>query len=265
MKSRAGVIVGALAAMLAMGSTTLAQPSLQPTPKPIVTAENEAWYQAGVPITVAGNTYYPTGPLVHFNGNEMVRSGHFQGIPLYSRTTLEPYSFVFAPLSGGLMQPYERKRSGDIADTVGSLTPSFPVVRSTEQSGMEYVPGAGMVQAQAPPSRVGEIVDREGVETGEQPPVVAAPPIGTSGSHAGPVGPLATARRPQGLNGVFIEIASRRYFSDGPAVPFDEKLFTRVGDYHGFPVFRHSGQADTVYIPPLGGAQSLLTPYRARQ
>ena len=263
MNGRAGIIAGALAGMLVAGSTPLAQTALQPTPKPIVTAENEAWYQAGVPIIVAGNTYYPTGPLVYFNANEMVRSGPFQGIPLYSRTTLEPYSFVFAPLSGGLMQPYERRRSGEIADTVGSMSPSFPVVRSSEQAGLEYVPGAGMIQAPAPPSRVGEIVDRQEVDAGPA-PAVTAPPVGTTGSRPGPVGPLETARRPQGINAVFIELDSRRYFSDGQAVPFDEKLFTRAGDYHGFPVFRQTGQADTVYIPPRNGAPQVLTPYRAR-
>jgi hypothetical protein len=263
MTGRAAIIVGALAGILAAGATPLAQMAVQPTPKPIATAENEVWYQAGVPITVAGTTYYPTGPLVYFNGNEMVRSGHFQGIPLYSRTTLEPYSIVFAPLSGGLMQPYERRRSGEIADTVGSLSPSFPVVRPAEQAGLEYVPGAGMVQAQAPPSRVGEIAEREEAAA-ERPPVITAPPVGTTGFRPGPTGPLETARRPQGLNGVFIELDSRRYFSDGAAVPFDEKSFTRDGEYHGFPVFRQAGQADTVYIPTRAGAPKVLTPYRAR-
>jgi hypothetical protein len=126
---------------------------------------------------------------------------------------------------------------------------------------MEYVPGAGVVQAQAPPSRVGETVDRE-LEVGDRPPVVTAPPVGTSGARP-VVGPLETARRPQGLNGVFIEIEGRRYFSDGVAVTYDDKLFTRAGDYHGFPVYRHQGEADTVYIPLRGDAK-LLTPYRAR-
>jgi hypothetical protein len=128
---------------------------------------------------------------------------------------------------------------------------------------MEYVPGAGMVQAQAPPSRVGDIVERQEVGS-ERTPVVTAPPVGTTGTTPGPVGPLETARRPTGINGVFIELESRRYFSDGAAVPFDEKLFTRAGDYHGFAVFRQSGQADTVYIPSHSGDPKRLTPYRAR-
>jgi hypothetical protein len=101
------------------------------------------------------------------------------------------------------------------------------------------------------------------MEAEDRPPVVTAPPVGTSGSVPVAVGPLETARRPQGLNGVFVEIEGRRYFSDGVAVAYDENLFSRSGEYHGFPVYRQQGQADTVFIPLRGGAK-LLTPYRAR-
>jgi hypothetical protein len=263
MSTRAGV-VGALLSTVLCGSAVLAQMTLHPTPRPIVTADNEAWYQAGVPIFHAGNTYYPSGPLVHFNGNEMVRSGHVGGIPLYSRTTIEPYSFVFVPLSGGLMQPYERRREGELADTVGSVAPGFPVVRAAEQANLEYVPGAGMVQAPAPPALTGAIV--ESPESAQQSaPAVVTSPIGTTGSTVVlPLGPLATARRPEGLNGVFIQYDNRRYFADGRAVPFDDKDFTRVGDYHGFPVYQHRGQDKTLYIPPLAGAPALVVPYRMR-
>ena len=49
MKSRAGwLIVAASAALVLTASSAFAQPMLQPTPKPIVTADNEVWYQAGV-------------------------------------------------------------------------------------------------------------------------------------------------------------------------------------------------------------------------
>lgn len=263
MNSRAAV-VGALSIVLMAGSGVLAQITLQPTPSPIVTADNEAWYQAGVPINHAGNTYYPSGPLVHFNGNEMIRSGHYDGIPLYSRTTIEPYSFVFVPLKGGLVQPYERRRSGDLADTVGSVAPGFPVVRSAEQSRMEYVPGAGMVQAPAPPSVTGVEFAGAAQSVPAEIPAPAAPAVGTTGAPVTPPGPLMTAQRPQGLNGVFIEYENRRYFADGPAVAFEETLFTRVGDYHGFPVYQQRGQEKTLYLPPLPGTPSVLAPYRAR-
>lgn len=265
MNSRAGLMAAALAAgIVAVAPAAIAQMTMQATPKPIVTAENEPWYVAGVAISHGGVTYYPAGPMVHFNGNEMVRSGHFQGVPLYSRTTIEPYSFVFVPIGGGLMHPYERRREGDVAGTVGSLTPSFPVVRPVEQAGMEYVPGMGMVQAQAPPSRIGEAIDR--IALADVPPTASdTGAVGTTGAPAATTtGPLVSARRPEGLNGVFVEYNSRRYFSDGPAVPFDADVFTRVGDYHGFAVYQHKGQATTLYIPPLGGAPGLLAPYRAR-
>jgi hypothetical protein len=111
-----------------------AQATLQPTPPPTVTAEAEQWYRNGEPVMFAGNIYYPAGAPIHFNGNEMVRSGTYQGVPLYSRTTIEPYSLVFVPLAGRVMQPYERRRDGDLAGTVGSTTPSFPVATSRDLS-----------------------------------------------------------------------------------------------------------------------------------
>ena len=265
MKSRAGcVIVAASAVLLLTGSSAFAQPLLQPTPKPIVTADNEVWYQAGVPITFAGNIYYPAGPITHFNGNEMVRSGHYQGIPLYTRTTLEPYSLVYVPLYGGLVQPYERRRAGDVADTTGSMTPSFPVVRSTEQSNMEFVPGAGMIQAQGPPSQLTMNADRIPVEPTDQPlPVTSS--VGTAGAETVvPLGPLVTAKKPEGLNGVFVEYESQRYFSSGPAREFDAKAFTRVGEYHGFPVFQREGDTRTIYIPPLSDQSTIVAPYQRR-
>ena len=265
MKSRAGwLIVAASAALVLTASSAFAQPMLQPTPKPIVTADNEVWYQAGVPITFAGNVYYPAGPITHFNGNEMVRSGHYQGIPLYSRTTLEPYSIVYVPLYGGLLQPYERRRAGDVADTVGSVTPSFPVVRSTEQSNLEFVPGAGMIQAQAPPSQIGAIADHMPVEPTDQPlPLTRS--VGTAGAETPvPLGPLVTAKKPEGLNGVFVQFDNQRYFSSGPAREFDATAFTRVGEYHGFPVYRREGDTRTIYIPPLSDQRTIVAPYQRR-
>jgi hypothetical protein len=162
------------------------------------------------------------------------------------------------------MHPYERRRDGDLAGTVGTSVPSFPVTRPVEQAGLEYAPGAGMVQAPAPPSQVGEAIDR--VALAEIPTVAAPAAVGTAGIQppAPPPGPLVTARRPQGLNGVFIEYGNQRYFSDGPAVRFDESRFTRVGDYRGFGVYELAGHEKTVYIPAIGGAPGVVAPYRAR-
>src|SRR5690242_16675503 len=85
-----------------------AQIQSRPSDAPIVTADHDQWYLRGEPVQFAGDEYYAGGPAVFFNGNTMVRSGHFNGVPLYTDTTVEPYSIVYVPLSGGLMQPYER-------------------------------------------------------------------------------------------------------------------------------------------------------------
>jgi hypothetical protein len=194
---------------------------------------------------------------VSFNGNEMVRSGHFQGIPLYSRTTIEPFSMVFVPLPGGWMQPYERRRAGELADTAGSTAPSFPVVRAAEQAGL-----MGFLQAAAPPTQLGEAVDR--VALAEARSASAGPPSGTAGIAAPPAGSAASARRPEGANGVYLEFQGRRYFAEGPVVTYDSRTFTKVGEYHGFPVYQRKGDERTVFIPPLPGPAALLAPYTLR-
>src|SRR5215210_6499299 len=93
-------------------SPAAAQIQSRPTDAPIVTADNESWYVNREAIQFAGDLYFPAGATVFFNGNTMVRSGHYNGVPLYSDTTVEPYSLVYVPVARGLMQPYERPRQG---------------------------------------------------------------------------------------------------------------------------------------------------------
>src|SRR4029079_355600 len=80
-------------------------------------------------------------------GYQMVRSGSYRGIPLYIDSTIEPYSIVFVPLTGGRMQPYERRRTGNLAGTTGSRAPSLPTQIATEMIGT-----SGVAQAPAPPT-----------------------------------------------------------------------------------------------------------------
>src|SRR5687767_1676121 len=116
-----------LAVLVLSATAVFTQVQSRPTEPPIVTAENDTWYRQREPVQFAGDVYYPAGAAVFFNGNTMVRTGHFNGVPLYADTTLEPYSIVYVPVSRGMMQPYERPRRGDLAGTTGSRTPSFPV------------------------------------------------------------------------------------------------------------------------------------------
>src|SRR5688500_828024 len=116
----------AAAITILLGVAAFAQVNSRPTEAPIVTAENDSWYRRGEPVVVSGEFYYPAGPTTFFNGNVMVRVGHYNGVPLYANTTLEPHSIVLVPVGRNLMQPYERPRTGDLAGTTGSRLPSFP-------------------------------------------------------------------------------------------------------------------------------------------
>lgn len=235
------------------------QVTSQTTPAPIVTAESEAWYLAGAPITYSGHFYFPSGAQIHFNANEMVRSGFYAGIPLYVRSTLEPYSIVFVPLRGGMMQPYERRRDGELAGTAGSTTASLPSVSTSEDSA-ERTPHAA-----APPTWVGS------EDLGAQRPVApmatqgsssdpAPAPIGTSGAftrrtHVG-IGP-----KPQGINAIFMEFDGRRWYAAGPAVTLDPTTMRRIGDRHGFAVFDDlKTPGNRIYMQVIAGG-SMLAPY----
>ena len=112
---------GLFIALALLGAApAFAQVNSRPTDPPIVTAENESWYRLAEPLQFAGDVYYPAGATVFFNGNTMVRTGHYNGIPLYADTTIEPYSIVLVPVARGIMQPYEKPRHGDLAGTTGT-------------------------------------------------------------------------------------------------------------------------------------------------
>ncbi len=107
--------VGVTVLTLALSHPAAGQVTLQSTPQPAVTAENESWYSSGGPVTFGGSIYYPAGAVTHFLRNEMVRTGTIGSVPIYARTTQEAGSVIYVPLAGGVMKPYERRRSGDLA------------------------------------------------------------------------------------------------------------------------------------------------------
>ena len=273
-------IAAVFVAAMCLPAGVRAQVALQPTPPPSETAENTAWYLGGEPITFAGNIYHPAGPQVFFNRYEMIRSGFYEGVPLYTRTTLEPFSAVFVPVGGGLMQPYERRRAGDLAGTSGSTTSAFPVVTPAEQDTDRSL--GFMPQAAAPPTRVATSIGDTSRELTDVTPGTnqrfrspAPAPVGTSGSNPEavaapapsptPTAPLRSARRPQGLNGIFIEYDNRRWFNSGPAVELAASTFVKVGQYQGFPVYEQPNRRGTIYVPATADAEGLLTPYAVRR
>lgn len=258
-----------LAASPALTSTAAGQVHYEAQPRPIVTANSEEWYRLGEPITFEGHFYYAAGPQVFFNPNTMVRTGSYRGVPLYADTTIEPYSRVFIPLSGGLMQPYERRRDGELAGSTGSQAPSFPVTIASEATG-----AAGLPQAPAPPTLGPAPIDRDvdrqltaretldlpslGARSAQDPGVAA-----TSGASSAPRRSLVQAgAKPRGLNEVFVNHEGYRWRSAGPAVELTAGAFDVVGEYRGFPVYEQCGAAERlqriIYLPSRPG---LVAPY----
>jgi len=237
-----------------------AQVYSQPTQPPEASAANTAWYASGNPISFAGNFYYPTGPTVFFDGKTMVRSGIFQGVPLFTDTTLEPYSMVFVPVGGNVLRPYERLRNGELTGTVGSRLPSFPIRRDSD-----LVVGSGATD-------LGTVAFDSG---GRAAVPESSLPIATAGTIMSGIASSITPGRPQtptrtvietipaapkSAEGVWIEYQGAKWYHAGAAVSFDPDRFEPVGNYRGFVVYKEkSNSSDTVYVPVVRDGP--LAPY----
>ena len=100
-------------------------PSL--TRPPDVTAASAEWQINNRPILVQGLVFFPTSETRMFDSNVMIQTGVFEGVPVYSDATIEPFSLVYVPVGRASMRAYERRRDRELAGTTGSRTPTFPV------------------------------------------------------------------------------------------------------------------------------------------
>ena len=189
----------------------------------------------------------------------MVRSGSYQGIPLYTDATLEPYSIVFVPLNGARMQPYERRRSGQLAGTTGSRAPSLPT-----DIGAEGIAPA-VSQAIGPPgfARSYDLARTDAAEftlRTEPIPAVPAAAVGTSGDAVAPARPVTTILPPTGVNAIWIEYEGQRWYGTGHSIAYDASRLNQVGSYRGWTVYSLKGERDakTIYVPSIPGR---LAPY----
>ena len=251
--------VTAILLLFAAVAPASAQAVSRPTDPPIVTAENDAWYRQREPVLFGGDAYYPAGATVFFNGNTMVRTGHYNGVPLYADATVEPYSVVLVPIGRGLMQPYERVRSGELAGTSGSRTPSFPVRTRAEPRDAAAMPPAPRRPARAAAA----------IQTGEEGAVGTtgrtrtAGAVGTGGTPAAvaPQGAMTTVRRAENNDGIWLQFMDARWISAGAAVPLRAEDFVQVGEHAGFPVYARRGLTEErIYLPAPGG----VVPFRLK-
>lgn len=228
------------------------------TPPPTVTAASAAWQASGEPIFHAGNFYYPAGSTVFFDGKVMVRTGSYEGVPLYADVTLEPFSIVYVPVAGSLMRPYERRRDGELAGTVGSRTPSFPIGRDAEADSSAWDAFGAMyprIAGLTPPTPRGaatrrddSVARRPAMDETFEPvgAVMIAPRAMVPGRMNYGNGMLS---QPSSENGLWISFQDVRWFAAGPAVRLDTTRFESAGSYNGFPVYRErGGSPNRIYV-----------------
>jgi hypothetical protein len=266
------IVITCLLALAA--SSAAAQLISRPTDAPAVSAVGQSWFELREPIIYAGEAYYPAGAAVPFNGYQMVRTGHYNGVPVYADATRDPYRVVYVPMGSGQLRPYERRRVGALAGSVGTTSPSFPVALTSDQS----VPPA----AAGAPSNLPYSVGAVSAFTPEvAPPLVLVPAVATTAAapvcsceQPSPVAVPATAvaapvpadrvavisvRRPDNNDGVWVRFEGATWVSTGVAEPFTT-AFTQVGQLGGFPVYRKQDGA-VIYLQSRDG---VLAPYRRK-
>lgn len=232
--------LGPLAVALLCATAALAQVNWEPTPPPDTAANDRSWYRNGDPIPFAGDLYYPTGPTISFNGNTMVPTGSYDGVALYADTTLEPYSVVFVPVGDNLVRPYERLRTGNLAGTTGSRTPSFPV--QVERYPQRRPPGGVEDQRPPQPRRF-----RRPLPPPMPPP--NAPELNPPFEERGGGLLVETVRKPNDNAGIWVSFQGHRWAQAGEGIALDPARLTRVGEYYGLPVYADARTPYVVYIP----------------
>jgi len=238
-----------VACALLVAAPLAAQVNFRPTDPPIVTAENDGWYRRGEPIVVGGEFYYPAGPVVFFNGDHMVRTEQYNGVPVYADTLLEPYSVLLVPIGRGQMQPYERLRSGELAGTSGSRPPSFPGRSERLEREFELFP--------APPPYIAQVAPQYTIEPGA---------VATGGSVAPPavdesaLQPRRGTGRPFSYDSISVRFMGEKWVMAGPSGPLRGGL-TQVAEYRGFPVYAEKGhEQNRIYLPIAPGRVAPFKP-----
>jgi len=211
-------------------------------PAPELSAATAAWQISSEPILVQGLVYLPTRDYRLFDGQVMTQVGVYQGIPVYTDTTLEVYSVVYVPVGGQRMRTYERLRDRELAGTTGSRAPAFPVrgpgapaeERTAGTSGTIVPSAVGPMQLTLAPNAV--VPTRTTVES---------------------------IPRPTATNGVWLYFNGGRYYAAGPAVPFSSDRFTLAGQHQGFPVYREKDAGmEKIWVVVVNGGP--VAPYVKR-
>jgi hypothetical protein len=178
---------------------------------------------AGAPVVYQGETYYPSGPTVFFDGAIMVRVGTYGVTPIYVNPLTDPTHYVLVPIGGKLMRPYERRPSEVAAGLVYPPAPEFP--DQPFQEPQDFVPPETAFYRVEPPAG----------------PVCGAIPSCGVMPSGGPAG-----------RGIWIEFAGRMWTPSRRGPERGPRLKI-IGDYFGFPVYQEQARRDRIFVPATDG------------
>src|SRR5262245_47626960 len=269
---RGGVVLFAAVLLPTLGN---AQAFQFRTRSPEVNAASAAWQANGEPILVQGLFYYPTREFRMFDGQVMTQIAVYQNVPVYVDATLAPFGVVYVPVGRDRMRTYERLRTGELAGTTGSRTPTFPVAPASAIPVAERVvgtTGGGGLPQMSEPRTLGTsgataVIGPGTARTGETGAVGTGGTL-TGATSAAPPTPVVPPRtrvesipRPTGSRGVWLDFNGTRWYSAGAAVPFEPARFTRIGEHRGFSVYREArGASDQIWIAVVQDGP--VAPYR---
>jgi hypothetical protein len=257
---------------LLLASPAFAQLQSRPTDAPAVNAAGEAWYQLREPLQIGGDLYYHAGAAVFFNGNMMVRTGHYNGVPLYVDATVDSNNIVLLPIGQGRMQPYERARRGGLSGSAGNRLSAFPIrllgdgeAPRPGMTGMTAIAptqlpySAGAIATFTPePMAFPAIAPPPLVYTPIASTAIAAPAIVSAPPFLAKV--IISPTRAENNDGVWLQFDNQRWVVGGRAEARTSDL-QQVGTLAGFPVLRRAGLGDVIYLPTGDG---LVAPYRRK-
>jgi hypothetical protein len=159
--------------------------------------------------------------------------------PLSELRKLDPYNPTQAALLRGLGGGIPLWAPWYLPGPVPGSSPLFPAAASSAAPNVLVVL-LGELPAEAAPA----------APAASAAPVIASPEA------------VATLRRPESNDGVWIAFSGQRWISGGAAVPFMASEFIQVGNYNDFPVYRRSGAAEEVIYLPV--RQDRVAPYRLK-
>ena len=229
-----------------------AQSSRVPTPPSPVSAGGAEWQMNSEPLVVGGLTYYPTRGFRLFDGQVMVQTGTYEGVPVYSDPTLEPYMEIYVPLGSGRMRVYERRREGELAGTTGSHVSALL---------LETPSVSPRSDRQFATARAVELGDGVGTSGTIAPRAVSDSAFLPQRARSRRTAVITVVPHSGEVNTVWLDFNGARWFASGAAVSFSPDRFEPMGAYRGFPVYKDKiGGSDEIWVSVVKDGP--LAPYR---